>query len=96
MLEHIEHRVEFLRNIMQKIHPKRIIVRVPMFERDWRVPLKKELGMEYRLDETHCIEYRQEEYVNELKQSGLKPTSTELRWGEIWSVVEPSPEGGHD
>jgi len=62
---------------------------VPLFERDWRVPLKKELGIDYRLDSTHCIEYTQEEYFEELHQAGLKTTNTEFRWGEIWSVVEP-------
>lgn len=57
VLEHIEKRVEFLKKIIQQIKPKRLIIRVPLFERDWRVPLKKELGIDYRLDSTHCIEY---------------------------------------
>ncbi|MFQ5456477.1 MAG: class I SAM-dependent methyltransferase [Nitrospirota bacterium] len=89
LLEHIEDRVEFLKNIMRQISPRRLILRVPMFERDWRVPLKKELGIDYRLDRTHCIEYRQEEFFDELQQAGLKTTRVEFRWGEIWSVVEP-------
>ena len=88
VLEHIEQRVEFLKKIVQQIKPKRLIIRVPLFERDWRVPLKKELGMDYRLDSTHYIEYTQEEYFEELRQAGLKATDIEFRWGEIWSVVE--------
>ncbi|MCK4735348.1 MAG: class I SAM-dependent methyltransferase [Methanophagales archaeon] len=89
VLEHIELRIEFLKKIVQQIKPKRLIIRVPVFERDWRVPLKKELGMDYRLDSTHCIEYTQEEYFEELLQAGLKATLVEFRWAEIWSVVEP-------
>ncbi|MBE9594956.1 MAG: hypothetical protein IMF19_15915, partial [Proteobacteria bacterium] len=27
-------------------------------------------------------------YLEELRQAGLKATHVELRWGEIWSVVE--------
>jgi ubiquinone/menaquinone biosynthesis C-methylase UbiE len=93
VLEHIEQRVEFLKKIAQQIKPKRLFIRVPLFERDWRVPLKRELGMDYRLDSTHYIEYTQEEYFEELRQAGLKATHVEFRWGEIWSVVELLPEG---
>ena len=89
VLEHIEKRIEFLRKILRSIKPKRLIIRVPLFERDWRVPLKKELGIDYRLDSTHYIEYTQEEYFEELHKAGLKATNTEFRWGEIWSVVKP-------
>lgn len=89
VLEHIEKRVEFLKKIIKQLKPKRLIIRVPVFERDWRVPLKKELGIDYRLDSTHYIEYTQEEYFEELHQAGLTAANTEFRWGEIWSVVKP-------
>lgn len=89
VLEHIENRTEFLKQIKKKIKPDKLIIRVPMLERDWRVPLKKELEINYFLDKTHFIEYRQKEFLEELKQSGLKPKHIEFRWGEIWSVVEP-------
>ncbi len=91
VLEHLEHRVEFLGKIKRQVRPKYLIIRVPMFERDWRVPLKRELGMDYRLDSTHHTEYSQEDFFDELQQAGLKPAHTEFRWGEIWSVVEPLP-----
>lgn len=89
VLEHIEHRVEFLEKVLEKIDPKRLILRVPMFERDWRVPLKEELEMDYRLDGTHFIEYRQEEFFAELEEARLKPLHSEFRWGEIWCVAVP-------
>jgi hypothetical protein len=81
--------VDFLKKIVQQVGPRRLIIRVPLFERDWRVPLKKELGIDYRLDSTHCIEYTQEDFFTELQLSGLQATHTEFRWGEIWGVVEP-------
>lgn len=89
VLEHIEGRVEFLEKVMERIGPKRLIIRVPVFERDWRVPLRKELGMDYRLDKTHCIEYTQEEFFEEMGSAGLKTTGVELRWGELWCVALP-------
>jgi hypothetical protein len=58
---------------------------VPLFERDWRVPLKQELGIDYRLDPTHCTEYTLESFASEMKDAGLKVTYQEVRWGEIWA-----------
>lgn len=92
VLEHIDKRVVFLQEVMKKIQPKRLILRVPLFERDWRVPLKKELGMDYRLDGTHFIEYRQEEFFSEIEESGLRAVHSEFRWGEIWCVAVPDCE----
>lgn len=41
VLEHIVERSGFLRRAMQVTKAKRIFIRVPLFERDWRVPLKR-------------------------------------------------------
>ena len=87
VLEHIEKRIEFLTIIKEKYQPKLFLIRVPMFNRDWRVPLKKEIGVDYRLDETHFIEYTFEEFENEINQSGLKIKSKQIIWGEIWAVI---------
>lgn len=93
VLEHIERRVGFLKQILAQIKPGRMILRVPLFERDWRVPLKKELGIDYRLDATHFVEYTQEDFVQELRQAGLRPSHLEIRWGEIWCVAKPESKG---
>jgi len=53
-LEHIENRIEFL-NKIKNLAPK-ILIRVPMINRDWITLYKKELGMEWRLDKTHYID----------------------------------------
>jgi SAM-dependent methyltransferase len=88
VLEHLTGRPEFLRRVIQSVSPKRFLIRVPLFERDWRVPLKKELGVEYRLDPTHEIEYTQEVFAEEMSQAGLEPVYIEYRWGEIWAELK--------
>lgn len=90
VLEHIPpDRPEFLRRVTEAVRPQRWLIRVPLFERDWRVPLKKELGLDYRLDPTHFIEYTQENFAEEMEAAGLKITHLEIRWGEIWSELVP-------
>ncbi len=95
VLEHIENRIDFMRTLKDRYKPSRFIIRVPLFERDWRVPLKKELGIDYRLDVTHHIEYFQEEFLEEIKHSDLCLGKTEFRWGEIWCVAEPIKVESH-
>lgn len=87
VLEHLPERPAFLRRIQETLQPERFLIRVPLFERDWRVPLKKELGVEWRLDRTHEIEYTLESFEYEISAAGLKPDHLEIRWGEIWSQV---------
>lgn len=88
VLEHLSNRTEFLRKINAIAAPKRILIRVPLFERDWRVPLKKELGIEWRLDKTHQIEYTQDDFLEEMKAAELNINFMDIRWGEIWSEVK--------
>ena len=87
VLEHIKDRVALLKRIKETIKPNTIIIRVPLYERDWRVPLKEELGIEHRLDPTHYTEYTLESYKEELEEAELNLEHLEVRWGEIWSVV---------
>jgi 2-polyprenyl-3-methyl-5-hydroxy-6-metoxy-1,4-benzoquinol methylase len=93
VLEHIEKRVELLKTIVSKSNPDRIILRVPHLERDWKVPLKKELGVEYRLDPTHCIEYTLDSFQDEITRAGLEIADLKIRWGEIWSLVRQGQAG---
>jgi len=89
VLEHIKGRITFLQKIKEQIQPERFLFRVPVFNRDWRVPLRKELGLPYFLDDTHFIEYTQEIFEEEMDASGLRITHMEIRWGEIWAEVVP-------
>jgi SAM-dependent methyltransferase len=90
VLEHLPGRPAFLRRVQEAIRPARILIRVPLFERDWRVPLKKELGVEWRLDDTHEIEYTLESFAREMQEAGLTIKHLEVRWGEIWTELLPS------
>jgi SAM-dependent methyltransferase len=85
VLEHIPHRSEFLRQLADATQVARVLIRVPLFERDWRVPLKKELGVEWRLDDDHKTEYTVPQFHEEMRAAGLTITHLEVRWGEIWA-----------
>jgi 2-polyprenyl-3-methyl-5-hydroxy-6-metoxy-1,4-benzoquinol methylase len=87
VLEHLPDRSDFLRKVQQVITPEYILIRVPLFERDWRVPLKKELEVEWRLDPTHETEYTLESFEEEISSAGLRVAHLEVRWGEIWAQV---------
>jgi SAM-dependent methyltransferase len=90
ILEHLTGRPEFLRRVAKTVHPSRILIRVPLFERDWQVPLKRELGVEWRLDETHETEYTLESFTEEMSEAGCRIRHQEVRWGEIWAEVVPN------
>lgn len=89
VLEHIANRPEFLQRICQILKPSRLLVRVPLFEREWRVPLRKELDVEWRLDPTHETEYTIESFEDEMKEAGLRIQHLEVHWGEIWAELSP-------
>jgi len=87
VLEHLSERPVFLRRVQEEACPSRFLIRVPLFERDWRVPLKRELGVEWRLDPTHETEYTLESFGEEMAAAGLTIAHQEVRWGEIWAEV---------
>jgi len=93
VLEHIEHRVDFLKKLIDKIvwrseDNKRLLIRVPMIDREWIVLYKKEVGVEYRLDNTHFIEYTFEKFRDELKEGGVDILSYHIKFGEIYAVCK--------
>jgi len=86
VLEHIEDRTEFLKKL-SKIS-SRLLIRVPMLKRDWITLYKKELGVEYRLDKTHFIEYTLEDLIKELKMAGFELEYYRIKYGEIYGVAK--------
>lgn len=86
ILEHIEKRVELLKKV--KNLGRKLLIRVPMINRSWVVLYKKELGIDYRLDKTHYIEYTFDEFKNEVESAGLEIKDYSIQFGEIWAVVE--------
>ncbi len=84
VLEHLEDRAELLRRWRQWYGAARFLIRVPAFDREWRVPYKRELQVEWRLDDTHETEYTREQLEAELAEAGLRIEQCEARWGEYW------------
>jgi len=89
VLEHLDNRENVLRNVVEKCDVDRVLLRVPYFEREWTVAMKKELGVAYFLDKTHKIEYEIDEFEAEMDASGLDIVSQRVNWGEIWAVCKP-------
>ncbi len=89
VLEHIEHRPEFLDGIQRRTHAARWLIRVPMANRDWRVPLRAELGLFPFGDPTHFTEYTRESFETEIDRAGFEVCHLQVNWGEIWAEVRP-------
>ena len=91
VLEHVEDRVDLLRRLVECHTPARLLIRVPLFERHWHLPLRRELGVNYFSDPTHEIEHTLEEFDAEIARAGLVTVERLTRWGEIWAHCEPAP-----
>jgi SAM-dependent methyltransferase len=89
VLEHVDDRVALLRGLVASAHPARLLFRVPVYARDWLVPLREELGLDYFSDPGHHVEYDEAGFRSELEHAGLRVTELVHVWGEIWAVAEP-------
>jgi 2-polyprenyl-3-methyl-5-hydroxy-6-metoxy-1,4-benzoquinol methylase len=85
VLEHIDGRIELLKAVAAIAD--KILVRVPMIDRDWITIYKKNMGLEYRLDKTHFIEYTYESFQKEIETAGLLILSYHVRFGELYAVL---------
>lgn len=92
VLEHLMDRPQLLRHWTKLHHPDRFLIRVPMYDRDWRTPWKEELDIEWRLDLTHFTEYTHHSFREEMELAGLAIRSLYVQWGEIYAVVVPNPQ----
>lgn len=92
ILEHIDERQQFLMTVQEKARPRRFLIRVPMINRNWVIPLRKELGMSYLSDPTHFLEYTRDGLEAELTGAGLVVESIETVWGEFWVQARPRQE----
>jgi SAM-dependent methyltransferase len=90
VLEHIEHRRDFLREVQARLSPSRWLIRVPMFNRDWRPSLRRELGLHAYGDPTHFTEYTRESFEKELADADFVVRHLQVNWGEIWAEVAPA------
>ena len=85
VLEHIDNRCDFLLKVKKLAN--KFLIRVPALNRDWLTYYKRELGVEYRLDLTHKIEYTMESFQQELEKAGMRVERASIQFGEIWAVV---------
>lgn len=86
VLEHIDDRIIFLKKI--KPLSNTLLIRVPAIDRDWITLYKKELGVEYRLDQGHFIEYTLESLQKELEDAGYEIFEYRIKFGEICLIAK--------
>ena len=89
VLEHIKDRVGLLKALLATTKARRFLIRVPLFERDWKLAMRRELGVNYYSDPDHKIEPRQSEFRSEMAQAGLAVDELITPWGEIWAMMSP-------
>ena len=84
VLEHIEQRVELLRALRERAGAGRLLIRVPVLDRDWTVPLRREVGLPHFSDPEHKVEYDPQLLRDELASAGWEMGEPVFVWGEIW------------
>lgn len=87
ILEHLDRRIEILDYLNRQFRPREFLIRVPLLQREWLVQYKMELGIEWRLDLTHKIEYTEDELCKELEKAGLFLKRVSVKWGEMYAVA---------
>jgi SAM-dependent methyltransferase len=85
VLEHIEDRVGFLRKAASL--GNKLLIRVPAFDRDWLVPYKQSLSLDWRLNKDHKTEYTEETLKGELSSAGLRIEDFFCKWGNYCCVA---------
>lgn len=95
VLEHIEDRIGFLRGLVATARPDRILIRVPLFERDWKMAMRREVGANWMSDPEHFIEHTQAEFAAEMAAAGLSIDERVTLWGEIWAQCRPIADVGN-
>ena len=82
-----------MHTLHERAGARRLLVRVPTLDRDWTVPLRREVGLPHFSDPEHKVEYTPELLGAELAEGGWRMGEPQLAWGEIWveaSVEQPS------
>ena len=87
VLEHIHDRPGFLRRLVAVTGAERFLIRVPLFERDWKMSMRREVGANYFSDSDHKIEHTRAEFRAETGEAGLEIDELVTLWGEIWSAL---------
>lgn len=85
VLEHILDRPNFLIKLQEKTKASRFLIRVPLFERDWQMAMRREVGVNYFSDPDHKIEHQISEFNDEISRANLRVVESMTLWGEIWA-----------
>lgn len=85
VLEHLDGRPAFLRALATRYGNPKVLIRVPLFERHWHMPLRRELGVNYFSDPEHRIEHTLAEFQAEVAEAGYAVREQLTLWGEIWA-----------
>lgn len=91
-LEHIEDRISLLKALATRLRPALFLIRVPVVNSHWLVPMKRELGLPYFSDSTHFTEYTVESFSCEIQEAGMEIKDLQVNWGEIWAEVIKSAD----
>lgn len=94
ILEHVDDRIGLLRAVIKAAHPQKILLRVPLFERDWTMAMRREIGADYRSDPDHRIEHTLGDFTAEVMAAGLDIAELKTLWGEIWADCRPRDGAG--
>jgi SAM-dependent methyltransferase len=94
VLEHIVDRPGFLRRLIVRTGARRLLVRAPLFERDWKLPMRREVGANFYSDPDHKIEPTCAEFRAETAAAGLVVDEMIMAWGEIWASLKPLAAAG--
>jgi 2-polyprenyl-3-methyl-5-hydroxy-6-metoxy-1,4-benzoquinol methylase len=90
VLEHITDRPGFLKALIATTNAKRFLIRVPLFERDWKMAMRREIGANYYSDPDHKIEPTESEFRAETAAARLVVDELITPWGEIWAALHPA------
>ena len=93
VLEHIVDRVGLLAALLAQTRAKTFLIRVPHFERDWKMPMRRAVGANYYSDPDHKIEPAEAEFREETTRAGLVVDELITPWGEIWARLHPAEKG---
>ena len=95
VLEHIADRIGFLKALVSTTGAAHFLIRVPLFERDWKMPMRREVGANYYSDPDHKIEPTQAEFRAETAAAGLVVEELITPWGEIWASLKVANKGAN-
>lgn len=85
VLEHIDDRTGFLARIRERLNPGIVLIRVPLFERSWHMPMRREVGANFLSDPDHRIEHTRDVFETEVTAAGFDIIELQTPWGEIWA-----------